>query len=653
MDRLIKSELQPILGDHFDRFQIRGFIQELQRMHTNLSAKKAIRHAVQNPYVLAQMMDRDSMERLDAQFAHRGDLQGQRIQAFLHYTCQNYWNGGAKWLGIQLRRDNRVLQSTARHLAEHGPHPRDFYLDELLKNFVQYVSAKRTLDWPTEVRVSEDKIGRRWVNPIALEMMEAGLCKRLLLHANRENMATPDGWEEFLQTFASPKLDDEQKHVLSNIWRLPVSVVTGGPGTGKTSLQGVLGKAIQKFEPNALIIGVSPTGKAAHRLGEVIEQEAYTIHRLLGLYSDDAPVSTNSFPIPQVPVWLLVDEAGTANLRTMYKLLLAMPDDHPLLRIVLIGDRRQLDPVGYGKPFAVLCDHSSWRDRVFKLETIHRSDDDIALAAKDFWDADKPWRWSRQIQRVICSLEDRTEHIRTWIDAHGGREAETWQILTKRRQLSKVERGNKDTREKITTLDINEIVLNEEPALSPGQRIIQLKNNYDTKCMNGESGMVVSASREWITARFAHDEITLPNTPMVLEEWGSAYAITIHKAQGSEWDDVLIVLPDITERSTMSPSELYTAFTRAKRSVTILGTHPDEQIEHIRSKTNPSKTKVQNSLFRKMTEKMRDTPLRSISDTVGVGKARLDDEFVDFSEFDEVVPDDKDVVFNEVAVTQE
>ncbi|MDX2175428.1 MAG: ATP-dependent RecD-like DNA helicase [Candidatus Sumerlaeia bacterium] len=356
-----------------------------------------------------------------------------------------------------------------------------------------------------------------------------------------------------------------------------VCVVTGGPGTGKTTLVRCL-LHILRDEPIDVALA-APTGRAAQRLSETTRVEASTIHRLLkfnaatGRFTHDA---NNRLPVRL----LLADEASMLDVPLAYSLLQAVMDGSSL---VLVGDVAQLPSVGAG---AVLKDLiESGRARTVRLNVVFRQAQQSLIIqnshrilagqmplAGDGEGADgKPADYffiprpePEAIVQTILKLV--TERIP---QRFGFDPMEDVQIL------SPMRRGP------IGTIELNRVLaqtLNPDaPPLNGthvrvGDRVMQTVNNYDLDVFNGDIGKVSGVDMETgeLRVQFGRGVVSYPG-----DQWDQldlAYAVTVHKSQGSEYP--VVVMPLHTTHFVMLRRNLlYTAVTRGKKLVVVIGTH--------------------------------------------------------------------------------
>ena len=362
-----------------------------------------------------------------------------------------------------------------------------------------------------------------------------------------------------------------------------VLVITGGPGVGKTTIvRGIVSTLLREGLTVAL---AAPTGRAAKRLQEATGQPAATLHRLLEWRPADGIFGRNSSRPLQADL-LVVDEASMIDIRLMADLLAALADG---TRLVLVGDVDQLPSVG---PGMVLRDViASGRVPTVRLTEIFRqaAASLIVLNAHRIHDGIEPEMGAPPAEGPAADTRDfffieeqdparAAEIIRdlvvTRLPRRYGFHPRDIQVLTP------MHRGDLGA----TTLNhlLQEAITPGQPEVRSGNRVfrvgdrvMQLRNNYDRDVFNGDVGEVVrvaseSADPDGPQAVVRIDEREVPYAADELDELTLAYAATVHKSQGSEYPAVII--PVHTQHFVMlQRSLLYTAVTRGKKLVVLIG----------------------------------------------------------------------------------
>ena len=419
------------------------------------------------------------------------------------------------------------------------------------------------------------------------------------------------------------ELDEKQHAAVAAVAEHGVSVLTGGPGTGKSrTVAAVVALASQRGLRVAL---AAPTGRAAKRLEELAGASATTLHRLLGaqgqgmarpgadgqggpdnLFSDGtgAPAGAG-FPGGEASTgregtWVfargedwpldaelvVVDESSMLDVELAAALIEACADG---TRLLLVGDPAQLPSIGPGRVLADIID--SGAIPVTELTTLYRQKDGGTIA-----------KLATAVRGGDLPAVDSPEHEVVVVTAHGSAEAahRVTQLVTDSipRALSipaeDVQVVTPVHKGPAGTIELNRALkakLNPGPGahrgFDPGDRVVAVANHADEGFANGEVGTVVTGDSDGLTVSFSGVPVTVPSR--LLADLRHGWAITVHRAQGSEWGAVVAVFP--SEAATMlSRPLIYTALTRAQhhlsvvhgagpalaRAVRTIGEHPRE-----------------------------------------------------------------------------
>jgi exodeoxyribonuclease V alpha subunit len=385
-------------------------------------------------------------------------------------------------------------------------------------------------------------------------------------------------WIERFTQSRGIALSPQQQQAVEMAASSSVMVLTGGPGTGKTFATRTI-VALWKAMGKAIALA-APTGRAAQRLGELAGLEAKTLHRLLEF--DPATMGfkrDRDNPLPYTAI--VVDEASMLDLFLAHSLLKAIPPDAQLL---MVGDVDQLPSVGPGKVLADLIESACIP--IVRLTQVFRQAASSAII-----------RSAHQInQGNYPSLESISDHPRSDCLWHnGGTEpehgvqvvCEVIQDLIPRlgfNPATEVQVLCPMTRCAVGTRNFNQVLQNlinppspDKPEVSRGgmifrvgDRAIQLKNDYDREVFNGDLGIVagIDAIEQKVIIQFDGRDVIYDYAD--LNEVALAWAISIHKSQGSEYPVVL--LPIYMQHYMMlSRNLLYTGLTRAKQLAIVIG----------------------------------------------------------------------------------
>ena len=370
------------------------------------------------------------------------------------------------------------------------------------------------------------------------------------------------------------KLAKSQKLAISKALESKLMVITGGPGTGKTTLVNALLKTLAAKKLNIKLC--APTGRAAKRLSESTGLEATTIHRLLEIDPAYGSFKRNE-ESPLLCDYLVIDETSMVDVPLFYSLLKALPLHSALL---LVGDVDQLPSVGAGQ---VLKDIISSRViSTVQLTEIFRQ----AATSKIITNAHSV------NQGMLPNLQPPKEESDFYfIEAEHGDDIIN-KIITmikdripKRFNLNPVhdiqllcpmQRGRAGARslnvelQKVLNPNYSKGILKFGQIFAVGDKIMQTENNYDKETYNGDIGIIraINEQDQEITINFYNRDVTYDYTD--LDQITLAYATTIHKSQGSEYSAVIIPLT-MQSYMMLRRNLIYTAITRGKKLVVIIG----------------------------------------------------------------------------------
>ncbi len=389
-------------------------------------------------------------------------------------------------------------------------------------------------------------------------------------------------------------LSPAQRRGIESVFANGVSIITGGPGCGKTTTLSVLTQILERMKLSFAF--AAPTGKAAQRISETTGREATTIHRLLKL----RPGSTDA-QVVDVDV-LILDECSMVDVPLMSIVLRNLSKKTVL---VLVGDAYQLPSVGPGRVMGDLID--SGRVASTRLDIVFRqgAGSQIKLAARDIRHGEFPTPAGRDGDFFILH-EGNTPEIAAAMalpdeEERPGAVAKVASDLIADLVLTRVAKRYGFTWQDIQVLSpmnkgaVGVITLNRrlqsalngperypgvKPAsipyggerldLYPGDRVIQISNNYDLEIFNGDTGYIraIDHQTKMIQVDFGRMLVNVPFD--FADELRPAYAITIHKSQGSEAP--VVIMPIVTQHWNMLQRDLlYTGLTRAKKLAIIVG----------------------------------------------------------------------------------
>ena len=399
---------------------------------------------------------------------------------------------------------------------------------------------------------------------------ETGTAKRLkqIFSSPASVKVKPQGLEERIRRVTGLNYDPAQMDAIRCAAGSKILILTGGPGTGKTTT--TLGILTAFRQAGAKILLAAPTGRAAKRLSETTGMEARTIHRLLEFKPPEGCQKNEQNPLEGDV--LILDECSMIDIMLMYSLLKAVPDS---MTLIFVGDVDQLPSVGAGNVLRDLIDSGVFPvvrlTKIFRqaaasriITNAHRINrgrmPDLSNGKQSdffFLEEEDPETAAQEIVRLVKERLPR---------AYGTRDI---QVLTP------MQRGA------VGAANLNQVLqaaLNADAAgLRRGgtdyrlhDKVMQIRNNYDKEVFNGDIGTVCRVNTEdrELTVSFDGREVLYDVTE--LDELVLAYAATVHKSQGSEYP--IVVMPVLMTHYVMLQRNLvYTGVTRAKKLMVMIG----------------------------------------------------------------------------------
>lgn len=417
---------------------------------------------------------------------------------------------------------------------------------------------------------------------------ETGTVKRLQsIYSNPAGFhISTDGLAEKIERRTGMQYDEIQKQAILSAVKSKILILTGGPGTGKTTT--TLGIITAFCEAGAKILLAAPTGRAAKRLSEATGMEARTIHRLLEVKPPEGYQKNEENPLEGDV--LIADECSMIDIMLMYNLLKAVPDT---MTLIFVGDVDQLPSVGAGNVLRDMIDSGCFPvvrlTRIFRqaqssriIMNAHRINEgkmpDISNGRHtDFFFMDMVKAGAREglaedDSAAIAELCVNTivDLVKTKLSRYYRIPSQDIQVLTPM-QRSVVGAAN-------LNLKLQEAINPGSAGLRRGgvqyrvrDKVMQIRNNYDKEVFNGDIGVITSVDPEERELTVSFDGREIQYDISELDELVLSYATTIHKAQGSEYP--IVVMPVMMNHFVMLQRNLiYTGITRAKKILVIVGT---------------------------------------------------------------------------------
>lgn len=512
---------------------------------------KTIEMITENPYCLADDIDGIGFRRADEIAVKMGtDYYGKkRIQTGLRYVLNQ---------GI-MDKDTYLPENDLLKLCS-GP--------DILN--IQKDCVKEVLDEMDEDDgiVNEDgRVYLKWIweieNDVANSIVSCVCRKRAINPPKIDSVGTDD-----------KEYSEEQMEAIRTAFCSNMTIITGGPGTGKTTILNGLLSLLQEDKKSVLL--AAPTGRAAKRMSETTGKVAKTIHRLLewkdGRFNRNAANKLHGDVI-------IIDECSMINIQLMESLLDAIPEK---MQIVMVGDVDQLPSIGCGNVLKDMID--SEVIPTVRLTKIYRQDaaSRIVTNAHAINDGRMPnLKNEPGTDFYFFKVSDidriRTQIVRLVTDAipaKFGVSKDDIQVLTPMRKSS----------DPIGAIQLNlalqevinptgDSIYNGTYSLRVNDRVMQNKNNYDLGIYNGDIGTVVSIDKEEKTATlkfFGNDDLVEYDSTNI-NQLELAYATTVHKSQGSEYP-VTVIIADVSQYIMLQKQLFYTAVTRSKKACIVVGT---------------------------------------------------------------------------------
>lgn len=435
---------------------------------------------------------------------------------------------------------------------------------------------------------------------------EEQIALRIKKLQNAKNVKKISNIEEFLEKIeknSSIELSDKQKNALKMVNDNNVTIITGGPGTGKTT---IIKNIIDIYEENGKkVILAAPTGRAAKRMTETTGKEASTLHRLLEIGKiDDDNLFKNNDNYQGTPIdadIVIIDEVSMMDMFIMNYLLKCI---YQGTKLVLVGDVDQLASVGPGSVLKDLIASNQVAtvslDKIFRqaakskiILNAHKVNNGEMFLSKEELEEDtkedfffiKENLQERMLAQVVSLCTGRLEKYGNY------------DFFQNIQVLSPTKKGLLGTKElnRILQEQLNPNIMNlpEKASMGAifrkGDRVMQIKNNYDiywekegtgsgisnkeigNGVFNGEIGTVIQIDEKEKQVEIQFDDNKIARYEFTeLDQIEHSYAITIHKAQGSEFDVVIMAIPQ-TAPMLLTRNLLYTGITRAKKLLVVIG----------------------------------------------------------------------------------
>ena len=445
-------------------------------------------------------------------------------------------------------------------------------IDELQKRLYERLDADELgMSYEDAVNICEEAVQFGWLiqdettYTLPLYQKAERTIANFMIAALEEDVNLPDNFETLLNAHLSTlemTYTNEQHETLVQAFQSSVFMMTGGPGTGKTTLIKSIIALAKSLDYQ--VAAIAPTGKAARRLEAATGEKAYTIHRFLGIRPDGKP---HYHLFQKAPVnFYIIDEISMVDVVLMATLIDAMKEGS---KLILVGDEAQLPSVSPGQVLADLKTIVPHRT----LHEIHRQAEasPIITLAESFRHQTYQTPW-QHVPYLTMDKTQETESLKVILNLvkkfHQQGIFDIGILIPMYQGASGIDAVNTYLQ---THLNPEPLVkLSEIAHYKKGDKVIQLSNNYDTLIMNGEMGLISAINPIAKTLDVQFEEALVTYQKEALKDLRLAYAISIHKSQGSGFDAVIMPLYKRFMPMLNRPL-IYTGITRAKTYLTVLG----------------------------------------------------------------------------------
>ena len=584
-------EISESFVENWEVWQIVGFLEkfgigvESAKKVYNLLGVNAIEEIEADPYILMEISRGVDFKQIDEMAIRLGiERENQkRVKSGIKYALIRItYNGHCCTLKTNLIEYVKQLLGVTEEVIEDG------IINLKVNNEI----------------VMEDREGEEWIYLYTFFNAEQQIADRVIVLDKARNIKKVSNIEKELKMIEEKTdiiLSEKQKEAIKAINENNVTIITGGPGTGKTT---IIKSIIEIYRQKKYkIVLCAPTGRAAKRMTETTGEEASTLHRLLEIGKvDEESLFKKDTEYKGAPIdadIIIVDEVSMVDMFIMSYLLDCI---YKGTKLILVGDSDQLPSVG---PGSVLHDLIASEklvtvhlDKIFRQAAkskiivnahrvnsgkrfIEKGDEDLLEDAKQDFFFIKENNQEKILEQVLSLCNGRLKKFGDY-DFF-----ESIQVLTPTKKgLLGTRELNKALQKELNPHRDGEVEKNSMGAtFRIGDRIMQIKNNYDmywerlkgeeveagNGVFNGEVGTIVEINEKekTITVKFDDEKICWYEFNQ-LEELEHSYCITIHKAQGSEFDVVIMVIPQAAPM-LLTRNLLYTGITRAKKMLIIIG----------------------------------------------------------------------------------
>ena len=524
--------------------------------------KEAIMDLKKNPYQLIKYIDFEILDAIGYKYLNNARNVDRVVAGIISYVKDDISTNGNVYT-----EKSELVANIDKYLQRVGAYP-NFKCDNLiLEEAFNIISEQGHLKMVTENGIT-------YIYRKDMSFMEKRIAERIVeLSEFTFCNATRKYILEEIRKFEEERnveLDECQVEAVLTTLQSNLSVLSGGPGTGKTFTTNLIKTIYRNLNPKDKILLLAPTGKASKRLAELCGEEAMTIHRGLKI----RPLEQVDEDTKLEADFIIIDEASMIDIQMLYNLLIKIKDN---TKVLFVGDYQQLPSVGAGLVLRDLINCGAVN--VVKLEKIfrqaltsnivHNSHKMIEGATKGYKFEKDTFlietaditKYERKILQIIKTAEKNGFTIDDIVVLSPTRQGHLGvKILNNMIQKAWNTNNNEEDIYKVSDVRFFKV----------GDKVMHTKNNYELEVFNGEVGRVISVvPGKSITVDYS-DRIITYSDKKDIRELELAYAMTIHKSQGSEYPIVISIVSNI-HKYMLNRNLVYTAWTRAKERLYVLG----------------------------------------------------------------------------------
>lgn len=524
--------------------------------------KEALIDLKANPYQLIKYIDFSILDRIGYKYLNNARNVDRIVAGIISYVKDDIVSNG----NVYTEKDELVAKID-NYLQAKGAYP-DFKCDALiLEEAFEIIAEQGHLKMITENGIT-------YIYRKDMSFMEKRIAERIVeLSEFTYCNATRKYILEEIKKFEEERnveLDECQVEAVLTTLQSNLSVLSGGPGTGKTFTTNLIKTIYRNLNEDARILLLAPTGKASKRLAELCNEEAMTIHRGLKI----RPLEQVDEQVKLEADFIIIDEASMIDIQMLYNLLVKIDNN---TKVLFVGDYQQLPSVGAGLVLRDLMNCGAVN--VVKLEKIFRqalTSNIVHNSHKMIEGATKDYKFEKDT--FLLETADITKYGTKMLQIikkaeENGYSIDDIVILSPTKKTHIGTRAINDMIQKTWNTNNNPediYKVSDVRVFKVGDKVMHTKNNYDLDVFNGEVGRIIQVIPNHLISVDYGDRIVDYINREQIRELELAYAMTIHKSQGSEYPIVINVVSNM-HKYMLNRNLIYTAWTRAKEKLYILG----------------------------------------------------------------------------------